>query len=192
MRNNPAKIIHRSIRLCRFHSTPCARSSHARADMHAAAAVPPPPPPPPPTLTIIMMIRDYPASMTDRSIHLCKFPAMPCARSSHAAWHARAHMRDVRARPMRARTCARSPPLCPAAFEPQVAQTSAGPQGRLLQDGDKSRCTCWLDANGWRRPRGAGELPPPPPLLSLYFSFSLALLLRAMSPRRISLLCIIG
>ena len=26
-----------------------------------------------------------------------------------------------------------------------------------------ARGTCWLDANGWRRPRGAGELPPSPP-----------------------------
>jgi len=33
-------------------------------------------------------IRDYPASIIDRSIHLCRFTAAPCARSSHA----RAHM----------------------------------------------------------------------------------------------------
>jgi hypothetical protein len=175
MRNYLAIIIHRSIRLCRFHATPCARSSHARADIHAAAAVPPPPPPPPPTLAI----RDYPASTTDRSIRLGIFPAMPCARSSHA----RADMNAAAVVP---------PPLCPEAFEPQVAPTPAGPQGRRRQDGDKSRCTCWLDANGWRRPRGAVELPPPPPLLSLYLSLSLAPLLRAVSPRRISLVCTIG
>jgi hypothetical protein len=36
-RNYTAENYHRSIGLCRFHATPCARSSHARADMHAAA-----------------------------------------------------------------------------------------------------------------------------------------------------------
>jgi hypothetical protein len=103
MRNYPAKIIRRSIRLCRFHATPSARSSYARGD------VPPPPPPLPPTLAI----RDYLASMTDRSIHLGKFPATTCARSSHAC----AHMHAAAVAP---------PPLCPAAFEPQVAPTLAG------------------------------------------------------------------
>jgi hypothetical protein len=59
MRNYSANIFHRSLCLCRFHATPCARSSHAsaRADMHAAA-VQPPPPPPAPTLAM----RDYPAT----------------------------------------------------------------------------------------------------------------------------------
>jgi len=37
MRNYSAENYHRSFCLCRFHATPCARSSHARADMHAAA-----------------------------------------------------------------------------------------------------------------------------------------------------------
>jgi hypothetical protein len=37
MRNYSAIFFHRSFCLCRFHATPCARSSHARADMHAAA-----------------------------------------------------------------------------------------------------------------------------------------------------------
>ena len=36
-RNYSAEKYHRSFNLCRFHATPCARSSHARADMHAAA-----------------------------------------------------------------------------------------------------------------------------------------------------------
>ena len=60
MRDYPAKIIDRSIRLCRFHATRRARSSYARA----TALVPRPPPPPPPALAI----RIYPASMTDGSI----------------------------------------------------------------------------------------------------------------------------
>ncbi len=42
MRNYSANFFHRSFCLCRFHATPRARSSHARADMHAAAVQPPP------------------------------------------------------------------------------------------------------------------------------------------------------
>ena len=37
MRNYSAEKYYRSICLSRFHATPCARSSHARADMHAIA-----------------------------------------------------------------------------------------------------------------------------------------------------------
>ena len=161
--------------LCKFHATPRARSSHARADMHAAVAMPPPLPPPPPTLAI----RDYPASTTDRSIHLGKFPAMPCARSSHA----RAHMH--------------APLWCRRRFArqhsslklPQLRQDHRGGGGGMVTNPDARA--------GWM-PMDGGDLvvpvssPLPPPLLSLYLSLSLAPLLRAVSPRRISLVCTIG
>ena len=117
MRDYPASTIFGSIRLCRFHATPCARLSHARAHV-----VPPPPPPPPPTLAI----REKHASITDRSIHRGKF--LP---------------RHVRARPMRALTC--TPPLwCRRRLarqhsSPMLPQLR---QGRRRRDGDKSRSSC--------------------------------------------------
>jgi hypothetical protein len=102
---------------------------------------------------------------------------MPCARWSHA-------LADMHA------PAVVPPPLCPAAFEPQVAPTPAGRHGRRRWDGDKSRCTCWLDANGWRRPCGAGELPPTPPF-PFPLLVSLPRSLTPSSPRRISLVCTI-
>jgi hypothetical protein len=78
MLDYPAKIIDRSIRLCKFHATRRARSSYARA----TALVPRPPPPPPQALAIHI----YPASMTDGSI------------SCHAMC-ARAHCRSTTPRP---------------------------------------------------------------------------------------------
>ncbi len=113
MRNYLAKIIHRSICLCRFYATPCARSSHARADMHAAAVVP--------------------------------------------------------------------PPLCPAAFEPQVAPTPAGSQGRRRGGGMVTN----PDARAGWMPMDGGDLvvpvsfPLPPPPFPLLVSPSLP---RSLTP----------
>jgi hypothetical protein len=118
--------------------------------MHAAAAAPPPPPPPPPTLAI----RDYPASTTDRSIHLGKFPAMPCARSSHA----RADMHAAAVVP---------PPLRPASFEPQVAPTPAGPQGRRRRVTNPDARAGWMPMDGGDLvvPVNSPPRPSPFPLL---------------------------
>ena len=90
-RNYTAEIYHRSIGLCRFHDTPCARSSHARADMHAAAG-------------------EVDAKLEETSTVPCqRVITQPKIITDHFAF-ADSMPHHARARPMRARTC--TPPLC--------------------------------------------------------------------------------
>ncbi len=124
--------------------------------------------------------------MSDRSIHLGKFPAMPCARSSHA----RTDMHAAGAR--RCGAAAALPgsirvPSCPNSGRATGA-AAAGWWQLKIQMHVLVGCQ-WMAATSWCR-----ELPPPPPplsLLSLYLSLSLGPLLQAVSPRRISLVCTI-
>ncbi len=152
MRNYPAKIIHRSIRLCRFHATPCACSSHARADMHAAAAVSPPPPPP---AVHRHLHWQYATTLQARPIgQFTMSNSLPC---------------HVRARPMRARTC--KPPLwCCRRFvrqhsSPKLPQLRQGHRG-----GGGGMVTNPHARAGWM-PMDGGDLvvpvssPLPPPSL---------------------------
>ena len=92
-------------------------------------------------------IPDHPITLqalwTDQlAIHICRFPqaATPCARLSHA----RAHMHAAAVVP---------PPLGPAAFETKVAPNPAGVAAAVWWQIQKHVLV------GWRRPRGASELP---------------------------------
>ena len=83
-----------------------------------------------------------PPYRTKMRLH-CKYygqAATPCARLSHA----RAHMHAAAVVP---------PPLGPAAFETKVAPTPAGAAAAVWWQIQKHVLV------GWRRPRGASELP---------------------------------
>jgi hypothetical protein len=84
MRNYTANYFHRSFCLCRFHATPCARSSHARADMHAAAREVDAKLEETSTFPCQCVITNYTAENYHRSICFCRFHSTPCARSSRA------------------------------------------------------------------------------------------------------------
>ena len=89
-RNYTAENYHRSICLCRFHATSCARSSHARADMHAAA-------------------EEMDAKLEETSTVPCQCViTQPKIITDHFTF-ADSMPHHARARPMRARTC--TPPL---------------------------------------------------------------------------------
>jgi hypothetical protein len=90
MRNYSAENYHRSFNLCRFHATPCARSSHARADMHAIAG------------EVDAKLEEISTFPCQRVITQPKIITDPLAFADSMPHHARA-------RPMRARTC--TPPL---------------------------------------------------------------------------------
>jgi len=89
-RNYSAEKYHRSFNLCRFHATPCARSSHARADMHAIAG------------EVDAKLEEISTFPCQRVITQPKIITDPLAFADSMPHHARA-------RPMRARTC--TPPL---------------------------------------------------------------------------------
>ena len=104
IRNYSANFFHRSFCLCRFHATPCARSSRARRtcrrwrsgcgvgrdDLQVFSFA----------LHRSVPMRNYSADFFHRSFCLCRFHATPCARSAHASARADMHAAAVQ------------PPLC--------------------------------------------------------------------------------